>query len=121
MFYNEQGQLMIILHFIHVRKIAPTVVTFLQNVLLMVLYLIHVKVSSLVPDVLWHVFGLSHGGVEVRMTEIDSLDRCALYNEVRSAVSMISWLVGLLVCCNIGAQKFDRITTVLKALYWPPV
>lgn len=47
------------------------------------------------------------------MTEIDSLDRCALYNEVRSAVSMISWLVGLSVCCNIGAQKFDHITTVL--------
>lgn len=55
------------------------------------------------------------------MTEIDSLDRCALYNEVRSAVSMISWLVGLLVGYNIGTQKFDHITPVLKALYRPPV
>lgn len=38
-----------------------------------------VQVYSLVPDVLLQLFGLSHGGREVGMKEICSMDKCALY------------------------------------------
>lgn len=40
-----------------------------------------VQLYSPFPDVLSQFFGLAHHVGEVRMEEIDSEDRCALYNQ----------------------------------------
>lgn len=79
---------MVILYIFNFWITTPTVATFSPSSLLM-----HFSLVQLYNPFPWcsFIFGLAHHVGEVRMEEIDSEDRCALYkkNDIRPGLSVI--------------------------------